>query len=178
MLFICPRLSIFAMRGCPAGISRFAPTKNPDGREGLTAPDALARFRVLYFTAVIAQLVRAQDCESWGRGFESRWPPHFPPLRGENVKQGCRSTWQPKHESDRICRQPVRESKRDHFLARCRVAPRSPHPQEQIKGRGSYELEQRADSPTSMSAASLAAEVTPIRMIMWSSRNGILVFAI
>lgn len=29
------------------------------------------------FTAVIAQLVRAQDCESWGRGFESRWPPHF-----------------------------------------------------------------------------------------------------
>ena len=31
----------------------------------------------LNFTAVIAQLVRAQDCESWGRGFESRWPPHF-----------------------------------------------------------------------------------------------------
>lgn len=28
------------------------------------------------FTAVIAQLVRAQDCGSWGRGFESRWPPH------------------------------------------------------------------------------------------------------
>jgi hypothetical protein len=28
-------------------------------------------------TAAIAQLVRAQDCDSWGRGFESRWPPHF-----------------------------------------------------------------------------------------------------
>ncbi len=27
------------------------------------------------FMAVIAQLVRAQDCDSWGRGFESRQPP-------------------------------------------------------------------------------------------------------
>ncbi len=34
-------------------------------------------FPVPDFTAAIAQLVRAQDCDSWGRGFESRWPPHF-----------------------------------------------------------------------------------------------------
>lgn len=33
--------------------------------------------RGLHFTAVIAQLVRALDCESRGRGFESRWPPQF-----------------------------------------------------------------------------------------------------
>ena len=33
------------------------------------------------FTAAIAQLVRAQDCESWGRGFESRWPPQSSPFR-------------------------------------------------------------------------------------------------
>ena len=52
-------------------------TQNPGDREGLTASDALVTFRVPHFTAVIAQLVRAQDCESWGRGFESRWPPHF-----------------------------------------------------------------------------------------------------
>jgi predicted GIY-YIG superfamily endonuclease len=34
-------------------------------------------FPQLSFTAAIAQLVRAQDCDSWGRGFESRWPPQF-----------------------------------------------------------------------------------------------------
>src|SRR5258706_7693429 len=46
-------------------------------KPGLTAPGEVETFRAPYFTAVIAQLVRAQDCESWGRGFESRWPPHF-----------------------------------------------------------------------------------------------------
>ena len=39
------------------------------------APDWMFATRI--FTAAIAQLVRAQDCDSWGRGFESRWPPHF-----------------------------------------------------------------------------------------------------
>ena len=42
----------------------------------MTLTTRLANFRAPHFTAVIAQLVRAQDCESWGRGFESRWPPH------------------------------------------------------------------------------------------------------
>src|SRR4051812_43247941 len=46
-------------------------------RRRLTERNGLENFRVPHFTAVIAQLVRAQDCESWGRGFESRWPPHF-----------------------------------------------------------------------------------------------------
>lgn len=47
------------------------------GKKGLTLKERPANFRAPHFTAVIAQLVRAQDCESWGRGFESRWPPQF-----------------------------------------------------------------------------------------------------
>ena len=43
-------------------------------------------------------------------------------------KSGCQLTWQPKHESGRICRQSVRKSKRDYLLARCRLAPRRSHP--------------------------------------------------
>ena len=33
-------------------------------------------------TVVVAQLVRASDCGSEGRGFESLLPPHFEFLRG------------------------------------------------------------------------------------------------
>ena len=44
---------------------------------GLTGLPTDRKVHVPKFTAVIAQLVRAQDCGSWGRGFESRWPPHF-----------------------------------------------------------------------------------------------------
>ncbi len=43
----------------------------------MTAMGGIWMFPVPDFTAAIAQLVRAQDCDSWGRGFESRWPPHF-----------------------------------------------------------------------------------------------------
>ena len=42
----------------------------------MTPKTRLVNFPAPQFMAVIAQLVRAQDCESWGRGFESRWPPH------------------------------------------------------------------------------------------------------
>ena len=38
---------------------------------------ALTVFASISFMAVVAQLVRAQDCGSWGRGFNSRRPPHF-----------------------------------------------------------------------------------------------------
>src|SRR5437899_2713345 len=41
----------------------------------LTAQSLLATFRALHFTAIIAQLVRAPDCGSGGRGFKSRWSP-------------------------------------------------------------------------------------------------------
>lgn len=47
------------------------------GKKGLTASARVVRVRARQFAAAIAQLVRAQDCDSWGRGFESRWPPHF-----------------------------------------------------------------------------------------------------
>ena len=41
-------------------------------------------------TAAIAQLVRAQDCDSWGRGFESRWPPQSD-SRNRRLKMADRS---------------------------------------------------------------------------------------
>src|SRR5438067_2218021 len=45
-------------------------------KKDLTANEALENFTDS-FAAVIAQLVRAPDCGSGGRGFESRWPPQF-----------------------------------------------------------------------------------------------------
>src|SRR5688572_30364183 len=57
-------------------LGRVEPVGRPRNR-WLTASDSLATFRAPFFTAIIAQLVRAPDCESGGRGFESRWSPHF-----------------------------------------------------------------------------------------------------
>ena len=50
-----------------------------DLREVRRRVDRLARLLrfLASLTAAIAQLVRALDCDSRGRGFESRWPPHF-----------------------------------------------------------------------------------------------------
>ena len=54
-------------------LARLSPGKFELGLDRVKA----AREFLPLCTAAIAQLVRAQDCDSWGRGFESRWPPHF-----------------------------------------------------------------------------------------------------
>src|SRR3954469_4707476 len=79
------RRSVGVRAAFPASRRASAPRLYAVARLGLTAPEALVRFRVPHFTAVIAQLVRAQDCESWGRGFESRWPPHFDGIRAQSL---------------------------------------------------------------------------------------------
>lgn len=68
---------------CEAG-SR---AEEADTKEGVDSTGPGRDF-VRLSTAAIAQLVRAQDCDSWGRGFESRWPPHF--TRGKSRDTGCR----------------------------------------------------------------------------------------
>jgi zinc protease len=40
-------------------------------------------------------------------GFESRPSRQISPLRGRFGKLGCQLSWQPKHETNRVCRQPV-----------------------------------------------------------------------
>ena len=59
------------------------------GLRPLRASDKIALFSARYFHVMVgvAQLVRAPDCGSGGRGFETRHSPHFPFLRSSAKRQ-------------------------------------------------------------------------------------------
>ena len=59
-------------------------TRGSPAEEGVDRPRCGSNLR-RFLAAAIAQLVRALDCDSRGRGFESRWPPHLLPRNVSEV---------------------------------------------------------------------------------------------
>jgi hypothetical protein len=105
-------------------------------------------------TAVIAQLVRAQDCGSWGRGFESRWPPHFYKKIGGDVLRihlGLHVKWVELCGSSRSLNPTISDASRriPHERFEKMLKPRLAQPQ--LRGTGTSELSELGYSRASAS---------------------------
>ena len=72
-------IAVGALLGYRLGLRRSAPhstdSRNPRGKGNSSALSVLKVIKALTITVAVAQLVRAPDCGSGGRGFEPPQPP-------------------------------------------------------------------------------------------------------